>query len=117
MASSMLANGALAPDRPGPAMRPDRPPADGSVSSPPEAAHPHDDVRGPVGVGREERAPQERTFRIPLLRHGGPPGGQYDIEVRAAAARFQGPGAVGRGQGVDAVPTVASARSGHSSPA
>ncbi|ORT56433.1 hypothetical protein [Streptomyces sp. CB03238] len=78
VASTVLANGALAPGESAPAARPDRPP--------------HEGVRGSDGEDAgEQREVPRRTYRIPQLHPGARSPGHYDIEVRAAAARFQDP--------------------------
>ncbi|WP_344361838.1 hypothetical protein [Streptomyces gobitricini] len=81
--SSLLGSGALASGAPVPAGQPVRPP--------------HEDVHGPMGgAGQDGREAPRRTYRIPLLHPGGGAGGQHTVEVRAVevravAARFQGP--------------------------
>ncbi|OKJ95089.1 hypothetical protein AMK26_31305 [Streptomyces sp. CB03234] len=78
VASTVLTSGALAPGESAPAARPDRPPHQGAWGSDGEDAG-------------ERREVPRRTYRIPRLHPGGRSSGHYDIEVRAAAARFQDP--------------------------
>ncbi|MFF8833324.1 hypothetical protein [Streptomyces sp. NPDC015131] len=76
--SSLLANGPFQGGEPPSTGRPAKPP--------------HQDVRGGPrdAAGPETPEAPRRTYRIPHLQPGGGTRG-YDIEVRAVAARFQGP--------------------------